>query len=76
MPVANEPFERALERILRPVLAADGGTITVQSLNDDEVVLRVGGACVGCPALPITTVEVIEPFVDAMLGTRRLKIVT
>jgi len=64
----REAVEQAIAELVRPLVVADGGTIDVLSVGEDEVVVRLSGACAGCPGTPLTTSRVIEPVVSKALG--------
>ncbi|MDZ7261802.1 MAG: NifU family protein [candidate division KSB1 bacterium] len=50
----REKIEQALNYI-RPALQADGGNVELLEVSQDGVVLvRLTGACVGCPAAQMT----------------------
>ncbi|MCR4403787.1 MAG: NifU family protein [Candidatus Acetothermia bacterium] len=56
----HERVEAALEQI-RPMLRADGGDVELIDVTDDGVVLvRLIGACGGCPMAAMTLKEGIE----------------
>ncbi|RDY27160.1 NifU family protein [Romboutsia weinsteinii] len=71
----REQVERALEKV-RPILKRDGGNVELIDVNDQGVVLvRLGGACKGCPGATMTVKVVIEnllvkevPGVNQVLG--------
>ncbi|MDH5639580.1 MAG: NifU family protein [Nitrospinota bacterium] len=50
----KEKIEEALNEI-RPALIADGGNVELVDANDEGVVLlRLQGACAGCPSATMT----------------------
>ena len=56
----REKIEKALEKI-RPILAADGGDVTLVEVSDDGVVkLKLTGACGCCPMSQMTLKMGIE----------------
>lgn len=56
----RERIENALDMI-RPALRADGGDVELVEVNDDgTVLLRLTGACGGCPMSQITLSQGIE----------------
>jgi len=60
MSVDKEAIEAALNEI-RPALQADGGNVEYIDTNDDGVVLvRLQGACSGCPSASMTLKMGIE----------------
>ncbi len=54
-----EPVESVLER-LRPSILLDGGNITLDSIKDGRVFVRLEGACKGCPSSNRTLKNGIE----------------
>lgn len=46
--------EKVIEEDVRPALAMDGGDIELLDIEDDVVVVRLQGACQGCPAAGMT----------------------
>lgn len=63
-----EKAARVISEVLRPLIEADGGSIELVSATDVEVVVRLYGACAGCPGAPYTTSQVIEPAIKRGLG--------
>lgn len=57
-----------VERFVAPLVAVDGGSVEVVSVRDRAVVLRLGGACTGCPVRPLTRDDVIAPILSRAVG--------
>ena len=55
----REKVEEALARI-RPALQADGGDVELIDVKEGVVMLRLTGACGGCPMSTITLKQGIE----------------
>ena len=56
----REKVTEVLEKV-RPVLQRDGGDVELVDVNEDGIVLvRLKGACQGCPGATITIKAVIE----------------
>jgi len=55
----REKVEEALARI-RPALEADGGDVELIDVKEGVVMLRLTGACGGCPMSTITLKQGIE----------------
>ena len=56
----REKVEKAIEEI-RPNLQADGGDVELVDVNEDGVVLvRLTGACAGCPMSQMTLTAGVE----------------
>ncbi len=51
--------EKALEEI-RPFLVSDGGDITLLSIEDDTVKVKLEGACSGCSVNQMTLKNGVE----------------
>ena len=64
----REEVLRVIDDILRPLIEADGGHIELVQLEGDSVVIRLTGACAGCPCAPYTTLRVIEPALKKVAG--------
>jgi len=60
--------EAAIERTVRPLIAADGGDVQVVTWRNGGVVLRLAGTCSGCPGRPYTLAGLIEPVLREILG--------
>jgi len=45
---------------IRPRLQMDGGDIEFVSLDGDKVLVRLKGACAGCPSAAYTLAAVVE----------------
>ncbi|MDH5543148.1 MAG: NifU family protein [Nitrospinota bacterium] len=59
----REAVEKALDEI-RPMLKNDGGNVELVDVNSDGVVLvRLQGACSGCPSSTMTLKQGIERVV-------------
>lgn len=58
--INKEQVEKALEEV-RPMLQRDGGDVDLVGVNDEGVVLvKLRGACSGCPSATITLRQGIE----------------
>ncbi|WP_343101813.1 NifU family protein [Romboutsia sp. MSSM.1001216sp_RTP31141st1_G3_RTP31141_220114] len=56
----REEVEKALEKV-RPILQRDGGDVELIDVNDQGVVLvKLQGACKGCPGATMTLKAIIE----------------
>ncbi|QJA07804.1 NifU family protein [Romboutsia sp. CE17] len=56
----REKVTEVLEKV-RPVLQRDGGDVELVDVNEDGIVLvRLKGACQGCPGSTMTIKAVIE----------------
>lgn len=62
--------EALVEELLRPLVEADGGEVTILSVESERVVLQLSGACMGCPGIHYTRSEVIEPLFKSELGAK------
>ena len=59
----KEQVEAALEEV-RPMLIRDGGNVELIDVNSDGMVLvRLHGACSGCPSANVTLRESIQKSV-------------
>ena len=72
----GEKVEKVLEEKIKPVLQRDGGDVELIDVNENGVVLvRLQGACSGCPGATMTIKAIIEnvlvsevPGVTQVLG--------
>jgi len=60
--------EALVEQTLRPLVEADGGSLTIVEVTDVRIELRLGGACAGCPGLAYTRRELLEPLLRQTVG--------
>lgn len=61
-------IEKVLEEVIRPLVEADGGSIELQAVHDDLVVVVLRGTCIGCPGFHYTRHHVVEPALKAVAG--------
>jgi Fe-S cluster biogenesis protein NfuA len=66
--VSRDAVEKAVAELVRPLVVADGGTIDVVDVKGDEVTVRLGGACSGCPGTQLTTSRIVEPVLRQATG--------
>ena len=53
--------KKVIEKDIRPLLEMEGGSIELESVDDDGVVkVRLTGACAGCPMSQFTLVNFVE----------------
>lgn len=68
----KDDVERALSELIRPLIEADGGEVTLKAIDETkspaEVVLLVGGSYRGCPGTPLVARSLIEPALAKALG--------
>ena len=56
-----EEVKEVIEKDIRPLLEREGGSIELESVDDDGVVkVRLTGACAGCPMSQFTLVNFVE----------------
>ena len=56
-----EEVKEVIEKDIRPLLEREGGSIELESVDDDGVVkVRLTGACAGCPMSQYTLVNFVE----------------
>lgn len=56
----QEKVKEVIEKEIRPLLAMDGGSIELVSVEDGTVKVRLRGACAGCPMSQFTLVNFVE----------------
>ncbi|HKP57165.1 MAG TPA: NifU family protein [Polyangiales bacterium] len=64
----QDDAKKLVDEVLAPLIAADGGTITLVGVVDKRVLIRLTGTCSGCPGRPYTVGRIIEPAVKKWLG--------
>jgi len=70
----HSEVEALLDELVRPLIEADGGNLELVSVTEDTVVVRLLGACAGCPGAPYTRSKVIEPVVQRILPKATIKL--
>jgi len=55
-----EKVKEVIEKEISPLLAMDGGSIELVSVEDGTVKVRLSGACAGCPMSQYTLVNFVE----------------
>jgi len=55
-----EEVEGVIEKEISPLLAMEGGSIELVSVEDGTVKVRLSGACAGCPMSQYTLVNFVE----------------
>lgn len=65
----REQVERQIREVLAPLIEADGGGIELVEVTKESVVVRLVGACLGCPGVHFTQAHVIEPALRAVVGS-------
>ena len=53
-------IEAVLDEKVRPVLAAHGGNVEIDRLEDGVLYIKMLGQCAGCPSSDITNQTIIE----------------
>ncbi|MGI6045759.1 MAG: NifU family protein [Eggerthellaceae bacterium] len=71
----NEDDVRAVLDLIRPAILADGGDITLESVDEDGVVtVTLTGACHGCPLSSMTLNQGVERILkDRVPGVTKVK---
>lgn len=54
LPLTMENVEEVLDEMVRPALNADGGDITLIEIKDNDVYVKLVGACSSCPSSIMT----------------------
>jgi len=55
-----EEVKRVIEKEISPLLAMEGGSIELVSVEDGTVKVRLRGACAGCPMSQFTLANFVE----------------
>lgn len=64
----RERVEAAIREYIEPLVHADGGRIELVEATEASVVVRLSGACAGCPGKPYTLEGIITPVLRRVLG--------
>ncbi len=64
----NDAAIQFVYRVVRPLIEADGGSVEVLDISKDEVTVRLGKACVGCPGVHYTKEFVLRIALEKALG--------
>jgi len=65
----REMVEEVLARTVRPIVARDGGEVSVASVDETggAVVLLYRGRCAGCPAIGLTHERIVRPAIEGSI---------
>jgi Fe-S cluster biogenesis protein NfuA len=55
-----DEVKRVIEKEISPLLAMEGGSIELVSVEDGTVTVRLRGACAGCPMSQFTLANFVE----------------
>jgi len=55
-----EEVKEVIEKEIKPLLAMEGGSIDLVSVEDGTVKVKLSGACAGCPMSQYTLVNFVE----------------
>ncbi len=58
--LTHDAVQEMFDDMVRPALQADGGDITLVSVQDNDVTVRLVGACSSCPSATLTMKDGIE----------------
>lgn len=64
----RERAEAAIREYIEPLVHADGGRIELVEASERTIVVRLSGACAGCPGKPYTLEGIIAPVLRRVLG--------
>lgn len=64
----TDTVESLVAQVIRPLVTADGGECLLVRHDENEVVLELRGACLGCPGKHYTRTAVIEPLLRTVVG--------
>lgn len=71
LPLTAENIEAVLDELVRPALNADGGDITLVEIKDNDVYVRLVGACNTCPSSIMTMKMGVERLLQDEFPTMR-----
>jgi Fe-S cluster biogenesis protein NfuA len=64
----RDKIDEVVRDVLAPLLAKDGGGISVVRFEGSVLTLSLSGALLGCPGTPYVKRGVIEPAIHAAAG--------
>lgn len=67
--IAEDPLAEVCERVLAPLVAADGGRLLYVGRTEGVVEVNLSGACLGCPGQRYTLDGVILPALQSVDAT-------
>ncbi|MBN1761862.1 MAG: NifU family protein [Methanomicrobia archaeon] len=62
-----EEVKEVIEKEIKPLLALEGGSIELVSVDDGVVKVQLQGACAGCPMSQFTLVNFVEATLKARI---------
>jgi Fe-S cluster biogenesis protein NfuA len=63
----QEPVKNIIDTKIAPMLAQDGGAISLLCIKNSIVYIQLQGACVGCAASPSTLKYIVEKELKAAI---------
>jgi Fe-S cluster biogenesis protein NfuA len=73
-PDLREKVLAVCQDVIAPLVAADGGDISLVGIESDAISLHLGGTCSGCPGTQVTAAAVIEPAIRVVAPTMRVTV--
>lgn len=71
LPFSDEDLQQPVDNIIKdkiaPMLARDGGAISLVAIKDGKVYIQLQGACVGCAASGSTLKFIVEKELKALI---------
>ncbi len=67
-PELLQKITEVVDRDIRPALNADGGDISIVSLDDNVLSVRLQGACSHCPRASITLQSAVQATLRKMVS--------
>ena len=68
--LTKEEVQKVLEQHVAPQLATHGGTIRLESVEDNIVRITLWGNCQGCPSAQLTTETIVFEQLRENLGDK------
>jgi NifU-like protein len=62
--------ENTIEKLIRPLLQADGGDIEIVDIKDQLIYVKLEGACSGCPGSTATLKRLVEQTLKEKVDNR------
>lgn len=72
----TDALKEMVQRVLVPLVEADGGVFYLVALTEKKLVIHLAGRCGGCPGATLTAGEVITPAARKVLPDIEVQVTT
>lgn len=74
MTAARDAILDVLERVIAPLVEADGGELFLVSAGEEAVELHLAGRFAGCPGNSVTCRRILEPAIRTAVPRARVQV--